>query len=160
MVNENPRQFDVVIIGGGMVGAALACALADPQAPYAISVAVIEGRESQRSWPAGEIANRVSALSRASQYLLENLGAWPRMLELGVSTYRSMYVWDALGSGHIHFDGAEVGEPDLGHIVENRVTQLALWERLEALERATLLCPARVRGFELAEDCARLNLED
>jgi 2-octaprenylphenol hydroxylase len=150
------RKFDVIVVGGGMVGAALACALA----PHGIRVAVIEVREPQRTWPAGETANRVSALSRASQHVLEHLGAWPRMTALGVTSYRAMYVWDAGGSGHIRFDSAEVGEPDLGHIVENRVTQLALWERLEALESVTLLCPARVRGFELSEECARVRLED
>ncbi len=138
-----------------MVGAALACALAS----RGIQVAVIEAREPQRSWPAGETASRVSALSRASQHVLEHLGAWPRMTTLGVSTYRAMYVWDAGGDGHIRFDSASVGEPDLGHIVENRVTQLALWERLEALPSVTLMCPERVRGFELSEEAVRVNLE-
>lgn len=138
-----------------MVGAALACALA----PHGLRVAVIEAREPQRSWPAGETANRVSALNRASQHVLEHLGAWSRMTALGVSTYRAMQVWDAGGSGQIRFDSAEVGEPDLGHIVENRVTQLALWERLEALESVTLAAPERVRGFELSEECVRVRLE-
>lgn len=139
-----------------MVGSALACALAT----LGIRVAVIEARKFTREWPAGEISNRVSALSRASQTLLERLNAWPRMTALGISPYRAMYVWDAGGSGHIRFDSAEVGEPDLGHIVENRVTQLALWERLEQLGEATLFCPGRVTDFKLEEHRVRVTLDD
>jgi 2-octaprenylphenol hydroxylase len=152
---DTQQAFDVVIAGGGMVGAALAAALA----LQSLRVAVIEQRPPQRQWPAGEIANRVSALSRASQNLLCNLGVWERMCALGVSPYRAMRVWDAAGGG-IAFDSAEVGEPDLGHIVENRVIQLALWERLEQLPTLTLLSPARVRDFALAGPRAYINLED
>jgi 2-octaprenylphenol hydroxylase len=153
---ESPLQFDLVVAGGGMVGAALACALAGK----GMQVAVIERRAPQREWPAGEVANRVSALSRASQHVLEHLGVWPRIRALGANPYRAMQVWDAGGSGSIRFDSAEVGEPDLGHIVENRVIQLALWERLRTLESVTLLCPARIAGFELQAQRARLQLED
>ncbi|MFP4496277.1 MAG: UbiH/UbiF/VisC/COQ6 family ubiquinone biosynthesis hydroxylase [Halochromatium sp.] len=122
-------HFDIAIVGGGMVGAALACACAE----RGLSLALIDGQPPQRTWPAGQVDLRVSALSRASQRVLERIGAWPRMVELGVSPYREMRVWDAVGSAEIHFDSADLGEPDLGHIVENRVTRLALWERLEAL---------------------------
>jgi 2-octaprenylphenol hydroxylase len=149
-------EFDLVVVGGGMVGAALACAVAGK----GLSVAVIESREPQRDWPAGEVDLRVSALSRASQRILERLGAWGRICELGASPYREMQVWDAVGRGSIHFDSAEVGEPDLGHIVENRVTRLALWERLEAAGNVGLLCPAGVRDLKLAREMALLDLDD
>jgi 2-octaprenylphenol hydroxylase len=76
------------------------------------------------------------------------------MVELGVSPYREMQVWDAVGGAEIHFDSADLGEPDLGHIVENRVTRLALWERLEAFaaadpEQVQLLSPAAPAALEI-----------
>jgi len=148
------NSFDVVIAGGGMVGAALGCALAG----QGMQVAVIEAREPARDWPAGEVSNRVSALSRSSQNLLTRLGAWPHMRQLGVSAYGAMYVWDQGGAGHIHFDSADVGEPNLGHIVDNRVTQLALWKQLQAQDRVTLFCPDRVSGFEVADDQVEVAL--
>ncbi len=154
-MNFESDRFDVAIVGGGMVGAALACALGQA----GCLVAVIEAREPQRVWSDGEIAYRVSALSRASQNLLLRLGAWPRMQELGVSVYRAMQVWDQGGHGQIRFDSAEVGEPDLGHIVENRVTQLALWECLERIECVDLMCPARVADYSLDTDYAWLQLD-
>jgi len=147
---------DVAVVGGGMVGAALACALIDQD----FKVAVIDGQPPDRGWPAGEVDLRVSALTRASQRIFDNLGVWARMTELGVSPYREMHVWDASGGGSIHFDAAELGEPDLGHIVENRIIRLALWERLEASETAELVCPARLAALELDGERPRIRLED
>jgi len=149
-------HFDLAIVGGGMVGAALACAGAD----RGLSIALIDGQPPQRTWPDGQMDLRVSALSRASQRLLQRVGVWPRISELGVSPYREMRVWDAVGGAEIHFDSAELGEPDLGHIVENRVTRLALWERLEAADGVQLLCPASLAQLETEGTQALLRLAD
>ena len=155
-MREQEFRFDILVVGGGMVGAAFACACLDK----GWRIALVEFREPQRSWPAGEVDLRVSALSRASQRILERLGAWERILDLGASPYREMRVWDAVGGGSIHFDSAELGEPDLGHIVENRVTQLALWERLEAADEVTLFCPAGLDEIDLTADATSLDLKD
>ncbi len=144
----------VAIVGSGMVGGALACALA----LQGFRVTVIEAQAPQSQWPAAEVDLRVSALSRASQRILENLGVWSRMEELRVSAYREMHVWDAQGSGSIHFSAADLGEPDLGHIVENRVTQLALWERLRGLENVEIICPETLQGLELGRAHPVLSL--
>ncbi len=145
----------VAIAGGGMVG----CALAAGLALQGFRVALVEQREPAHDWPADEVDLRVSALTRASQRLLQNLGAWPRMQSLRVSPYRGMEVWDAGGHGRIRFDAAEIGEPDLGHIVENRVTQLALWERLIGLDEVTLICPDSVTAMRLDGERPVLELD-
>jgi len=75
-----------------------------------------------------------------------------------VSPYRGMFVGDATGTGSIGFDAAEIGEPDLGHIVENRVTQLALWECLGEMSNIHRLCPDSVRRLELGGEKPRLEL--
>lgn len=155
-MTEHNHRFDILVVGGGMVGAAFACACLGK----GWRIALIEAGEPQRSWPAGEVDLRVSALNRASQRILERIGAWDRIAELGASPYREMHVWDAIGGGSIHFDSAELGEPDLGHIVENRVTQLALWERLEEADEVELLCPAGMDEIELTADAAILDLKD
>ncbi|EIC21933.1 UbiH/UbiF/VisC/COQ6 family ubiquinone biosynthesis hydroxylase [Thiorhodovibrio frisius] len=159
-IRNSPEHFDLAIVGGGMVGAALACACC----PLGLRIAIIDAQPPQRNWPIGSIDLRVSALSRASERLLRRLGAWPRMLELGVSPYREMIVWQApetgLGQGELHFDSAELGEPDLGHIVENRVTRLALWEQLEPAENVSLLCPATLDALEMNTSGAQLRLGD
>ena len=155
-MSEQDLQFDVLVVGGGMVGAALVCACLGK----GLRIALVETREPRRSWPAGEVDLRVSALNRASQRVLTRLGAWDRILQLGASPYREMRVWDAVGGGSIHFDSADLGEPDLGHIVENRVTQLSLWERLEGSDEVTLFCPAALSEIELTADAALVDLKD
>ncbi|PVV20520.1 MAG: 2-octaprenyl-3-methyl-6-methoxy-1,4-benzoquinol hydroxylase [gamma proteobacterium symbiont of Ctena orbiculata] len=159
-LTKSKTEYDLVIVGGGMVGSALACAVAG----VGLRICILEAREPQRSWPSDEVDLRVSALTRASQRMLEKLQAWPRMAEMRISPYTDMEVWDAGGSGRIRFNAAEIGEPDLGHIVENRVTQLALWERLEALPNVTLRYPAAVAELLLdhqpsllLQDGGRLN---
>lgn len=146
-------DFDVVIAGGGMVGSALACALGRE----GFSVGLVESREPQRAWPQGEIDLRVSALSRSSQNILANLGAWPRMAALRISPYQRMEVWDAGSNGRVRFDCAGIGEPDLGHIVENRVTQLALWQEMEGIETIERFCPARAQDLDLKGHSLRLE---
>ena len=155
-MSDTRTDFDVVVVGGGMVGAAFAAALSG----HGRSIAVVESFEPVRSWPLGEIDARVSALNRASQYLLERLEVWSGIQELGVSPYREMYVWDALSGARIHFDSQTLGEPDLGHIVENRVIQRVLWEHLENTDDVRLFCPMGIVDLEIDADGSRLILSD
>jgi len=155
-MSEHRSDFDLVVAGAGMVGAALACACRG----RGWRIAVVEARAPQRDWPPGEMDLRVSALNRATERILTRLGVWQRITALGVSPYREMRVWDAVGGGSIHFDCAELGEPDLGHIVENRVTQLALWERLEQSPDVSLLCPAQITDAAVEPDAAVVTLAD
>ena len=152
---ERMSSYDVIIVGGGMVGAALACALGD----LGFSVAVVEAREPLAEWSADAVDARTSALTRASENILRNLGVWDRMVAIRVSAYREMHVWDEAGFGEIHFDSAEIGEPDLGHIVENRVIQKALWDRLGEMVSVQRICPASVAGLDLAGERPVLMLD-
>ncbi|MCU0835882.1 MAG: UbiH/UbiF/VisC/COQ6 family ubiquinone biosynthesis hydroxylase [Chromatiaceae bacterium] len=155
-MSDSDHAFDLVIAGAGMVGAALACACRG----RGWRIGVVEARPPQRDWPAGEVDLRVSALNRASQRLLSRLGVWERIQALGASPYREMHVWDAVGGGSIHFDCADLGEPDLGHIVENRVTQLALWEALEQSPDVDLLCPAEIAAAVVGPEAVVVALAD
>ena len=128
------NRHDVIIVGAGMVGAAVACGLAEA----GLDIAVIEQHEPQREWPAEEIDVRVSAINRGSQQLLENLGAWSGIVRRGVQPYREMRVWDNLDMGDIHFDSAVIGEADLGHIIQNRTIVAALWEQMESIANIRL----------------------
>lgn len=133
------KHFDIVIVGGGMVGTALACALQNSH----YTVALIEGHEPLPlpSWPENEYDLRVSAITRASQHIFRALGVWDEMVKMRVSPFREMFVWDATGKGKIHFDSADLGEASLGHIVENRVTQWALFQQARSQQNLTLFCP-------------------
>ncbi len=117
-------HYDIIIVGGGMVGAACALALGGSE----LRVAVIEARAAQPYDPAAPTDLRVSAITQASQRIFAALGAWPTMAARRISPFREMRVWDAAGSGVIHFDSADIGTANLGWIIENQVIQSALWE--------------------------------
>lgn len=123
-------EFDVAIVGAGMVGASLACGLIDA----GFNVALIESGElnSSQDWPLEQVDARVSALSLASENLLKNLQAWPIIENMArLQAYDAMHVWDACGTGKLHFTAAEQHLPYLGHIAENRTITSALHQLLE-----------------------------
>ncbi|MDK8264058.1 2-octaprenyl-3-methyl-6-methoxy-1,4-benzoquinol hydroxylase [Pseudomonas oryzihabitans] len=128
---------DLVIVGAGMVGSALALALADS----GLSVVLLDRGPLTPGVVESDLPfePRVSALSLASQRILQRLGAWDGILARRVSPYQAMHVWDGSGTGAVHFDAASVHAEVLGHIVENRVVQDALLERLA--EANVLLLP-------------------
>lgn len=149
-------RFDVVVIGGGMVGLTLACALGQGGK----KVAIVEASEPQAFDASQEHDLRVVAVNRASQHVLENVGAWRGVLEMRAAAYQAMNVWDAGGAGNIGFTAADMGEVDLGHIVESRVIQLALLERAKQLDTVEWLCPVRVERFVADEKEAIVTLEN
>ena len=153
---NTPNHYDVVIVGAGMVGATLAAALADSN----LRIAVLEGAVPQDVRVDDPVDLRVSAVTRASQQVFTAIGAWPGMVARRVSPFREMHVWDAGSEGAIHFDSAEVGEDALGHIVENRVVQIALWERLRQADNVTLVCPSACTGLRRAHHHIEVQLAD
>ncbi|MGH8283009.1 MAG: UbiH/UbiF/VisC/COQ6 family ubiquinone biosynthesis hydroxylase [Gammaproteobacteria bacterium] len=149
-------SFDVVIVGAGVVGTALACALRNTD----LHIATLDAREPPRFAAGAELDMRVFALSPASQRILDALGAWETIRATCVAPYSEMRVWDATGNGRIHFDCADVGEPALGYIVENRLIQHALWLRLKTADNITAIHPATPEAVKIGADQVTLSLQD
>lgn len=150
--NSGVPPFDILIVGGGMIGSALALGLSR----QGWQVGLIEGAPAKalvaRSEPATGVDGfepRVSAISLASQRLLEELGAWPQVQASRHCDYREMTVWDGDGTGRIHFDAAELHARSLGTIVENRNIVRALFEALAESE-VTVLDGVRVKAWSKA----------
>jgi len=125
-------KYDLIIIGGGMVGATLARALAASP----LQIALVEAAQPQTEIQ-GRFDLRVSAITRASQRVFEALGVWQGMQARRVSPFREMHVWEVTGR-EIHFDSADLSEPCLGHIIENSVIVASLYAGLET--QANLDC--------------------
>ncbi len=148
-------NHDVVIVGGGMVGAALACALADKQ----LRVGIVEhGRVP--AMPSGDYALRVSAISPGSRTILEAVDAWGHIPKQRICPVERMKVWDSQGTGVIHFDSAELGEPYLAYIVENDAVQAALWQRMAASENIKPYCESGIANFEICDSHVHVELND
>lgn len=156
-MNAVRRDFDVLIVGGGIVGAALAALLVSQPATRRLRVAIVEPRPSDVPLAGEPLDLRVSALSRASERVLRAVGAWPRLAPRAPCAYDRMIVWDAAdapdGPNALVFDAAEIGEADLGHIVENRAIAAALLE--QALAGGATLLRTALTGIELEPDVAR-----
>ena len=130
----------VLVIGGGSVGLAVAALLGSGNHAEALQVVLLEPRSIPK-WDQKHIDLRVYALSRASQWMLQRIGAWHYISEARVSPYRRMRVWESSpisGLGSLDFDSADIGEPDLGHIVEDALLREALLRQLETLSNVEL----------------------
>jgi ubiquinone biosynthesis monooxygenase Coq6 len=124
---------DVCIVGGGIVGTALACTIRSNPLTAHLSVALADrAAPPDSAWlddPPPTPEPRVSALTPASVALLRDVGAWDRIEQTGrACAFRGMQVWDASAMGHVRYDATEVGANELGHVVENRVVHTALHE--------------------------------
>ncbi|MGQ7844129.1 UbiH/UbiF/VisC/COQ6 family ubiquinone biosynthesis hydroxylase [Granulosicoccus sp. 3-233] len=152
-------DYDVIIVGGGMVGSLLAAALA---LDGVLKIAVLEQREPEPFVPGTQPPYdvRVSALSIATQRMLNNVGAWQGILDRRACPFRQMKVWDGEADGSTHFRADDIGAPELGHIVENRVLQLALLDTIKAARTVDYLCPASLVGYRQGKDRVICELSD
>ncbi|MCK5698064.1 MAG: UbiH/UbiF/VisC/COQ6 family ubiquinone biosynthesis hydroxylase [Gammaproteobacteria bacterium] len=142
------HHYDLIIVGAGMVGATLACALGNST----LKIAVVEAYQSDFNWQEGSHDIRVSALTHASQHIFENLGVWSSMKKEGISAYNKMHVWDASGQGQIHFDSVDVGQENLGHIIENRVIQKVVQTKLADFDNIDLLMPVQLQSIQYHDE--------
>lgn len=148
-------DFDVVIVGGGMVGATVACALGGS----GLTVALLEHELPAVFSPEQPHDLRVSALSIASKQILQTLGVWEGIVKRRCCPFRRMRVWEDLGD--TEFCSDDISEPALGYIVENRITQAALWERLADFANVELICPAEIEQIRYSpESPAAVQLRD
>lgn len=159
---EPALEVEVAIVGAGAVGACVAALLvAEPGVPPA-AIALLE-REAPDAWTENREPDlRVWALSRASERILASAGAWERIRAARASAYERMRVWPARerprGPGGLSFDAAELGEPDLGHIVEQRLVQTALLEAFAA--RGGRLHRGSLRDLRFERDAVWLETEE
>ena len=147
-------RSDVIVVGGGVVGAACALALAGLD----LEVTLVEAAEPVR-WSPSRPDLRVFAFAPDNAALLDTFGAWREVLEARAQPYRRMRVWDAAGGGELAFDADAVGRGELGWIVENGLLVDRLWAAL-ARAGVDVRAPARVQALEQDDDGVRLRLDD
>ena len=155
------RHVDVLVVGGGIAGSALACALSG----HGLRIAVVEARPlpADLTDPEPGLAGfdvRVSALTPSSSELLMRLGAWREIEHYRVCPYRHMTVWDAEGTGRIDFDSAELGLPALGTLVENAAVTAALASRLRAAPDIEVMAPRTVEQVARTSDGVCVTLDN
>jgi 2-octaprenyl-6-methoxyphenol hydroxylase len=147
------RDCDVLIAGGGAVGSALACALAE----LPLSVTLVEAQEVQRLEQPSFDA-RVTALANGSQQILAGLDLWPE-LKGYTEAIRSIHISERGRFGAARILAAEEHVPALGYTVENQALGRVLWDRLQTAARLTVLAPARVVELRREPDAAVVTVQ-
>lgn len=164
--SDNQQHYDVLVVGGGMVGATIACGLGQ----QGIRVAVFDQAEPS-PLPADALPElRVSALSTASEAILRQLGAWPYMQSMRMTPYRRMAVWEKLHfplgkaidsrANRVVFDAQQINHSQLGFIVENRVTQSGLLEAIKSCPSVSFFCPVNIRKIHTSSASPMIELSD
>jgi len=160
------QAFDIVIVGAGMVGAALATGLGRE----GFNVAMVDRAPAPAFNPDAAPDIRVSALSAGSQAYLQSLGAWEPILAMRATPYRRLAVWDEAPHplskllprtvNQVEFTADGLNATHLGHIVENSVTQKGLWQAAEAEPTVSILAGHSVSSISQTEASATVALEN
>lgn len=159
---QPPGQFDVIVVGAGIVGAASACLFAR----QGLNVGLIEAQSLAQfnETPADDrrrdetpTARRVSAIGIAASNLLAALEVWHGIAAKQVSPYSEMKVWDCNSAAKIHFAAADIGTPYLGHIIDNHAMVAAMLEKLRQNDRVTMMDNTEIRGIERCRPPAALR---
>jgi len=140
--------FDVVIVGAGLVGTVCAHVLA----AQGLRIAVCEQKKITSFDVFGALDARVSSINLASIAVLNRLGIWPSLMPERICAFQHMRVFEAYGSGQISFDAIDIGECELGFIVENNYLLSVLLEKLSTRDRVTLFEQTKAQSIVVSDD--------
>lgn len=150
-------KFDIIVIGGGLVGGSLVVALKGS----GLKIALVEPHASMPLPQDASWDSRVYAISPGSASFLHNLGVWQLLEAERVAPVYEMAVFGDDNSAHIDFSAYEIGLSELAFIAENRQLQAAVWEALESSnENIQIRCPAKCTSIVWQESHIEVQLED
>ena len=145
-------SFVVVIVGGGLAGLSLACALRDTR----LKIALVENRVPV---PATGWDARVYAISPANADFLRDIGAWKHLDAERIAPIHAMKILGDSGA-QLDFSAYESGVSELGWILESSLMACELWENVKRQSNLTLLCPAAPHAVEMSKKDVTLTLSD
>lgn len=149
-----PDKFDIAIVGGGLVGASLACALA----PLGYRLVVLE-KTPLRAASQPSYDDRTLALSHSSCRILEGLGLWPD-LEPHATAIKEIIASEPGRPGKVELKASEMNLSAFGNVVEARSFGAVVLDRIAKLENVELRCPATVCGIDTRDEAATLSLAE
>lgn len=152
----NQQNYDIAIIGSGIVGAAAALALAKNTS---LHIVVLEAKTPSLKWQPNPYDSRVSAVSLSSKYFFEHLQVWDAIKAKRVSPYHHMQVWDAAGSGEIDFAANALQEDVLGYIVEDSVMRVSLLEKFKDYSNLDYIPSVRMTALQEHSDHVLLTTD-
>lgn len=157
------QPYDVAIVGGGMVGMALACSLANSALTRNLSIAIIDDNPALTSggWIKKEEPPdpRVSTITPASMSFLENIGAWKYVEQQRHAYFDKMQVWDYTGLGYTRYNARDVNKEVLGCVVENKVLQSSLSLCMKEKNFQKTVLPSRLASMALQSSMSSTKMD-
>ncbi|MDH5181285.1 MAG: 2-octaprenyl-6-methoxyphenyl hydroxylase [Gammaproteobacteria bacterium] len=147
------QDYDIIVIGGGLVGAGLACALGNQPVRVAVVEAFPFDAADQPSFDA-----RTVAMSYTSKVIFDSLGLWADIQQQGATPIKRIHVSDRKHSGLTHLDCREQHVEALGYVVETRILGRVLGQHIPAFANVDYLCPATLESVSVTQHEARVTL--
>ncbi len=150
-------KYDIIVIGGGLVGASLVTALKDSD----LTIALVEPHEPESIPQDASWDNRVYAISPGSAAFLQSLEVWQLLTSERVTPVYEMAVYGDDSCAHINFSAYEIGLPELAFIAENRQLQAAVWDVLKSVNKNIhIICPAKCTSINWQDSHVEVLLDD
>ncbi len=149
------KSYDVVVSGAGMVGAATACLLTK----QGMRVALVDSQPLAQ-WHQTHFSPRVSAVNLASMRVFRWLETWDEIQHRRISPYSRMQVWENDSSAAISFNAMEMGQPQLGYIIENSAIVSALVDKLRQNYNVDIFEQTALQSRSEHIDCLELQLDN
>jgi 2-octaprenyl-6-methoxyphenol hydroxylase len=143
-------EYDLVIVGGGIVGLTLACALKDS----GLSVLLIEATRESAAVAKGQ----AYAVHMLSALIYEGIGVWDKILPQ-IATYRHVRMSDADYPQVVEFETTDIGKEDLGYVAEHYTLLYPLQEFVKGCPNITYLCPAEVVNTDYQKDVVAIDIK-
>ncbi len=156
MSADGEMEFDIIIVGAGLVGAAFARSLKGS----GLKLALIENQVPQQPPNDGSWDSRIYAISPGNVKFLSQLAIWQTLDANRVAPVYDMHIRGDAASAQLDFSAYEAGMPELAFILESRLLQQSLWQALAEQENLRIFCPANCESLEINEDFATLQLQD
>lgn len=141
------NHYDVIIVGGGMVGTTFALLLAKQTD---LQIALVEAHQTAKVAVDDDPLQRVSAINPSSQRILTEINVWQNLYTSRLGPFEKMQVWETADSV-LQFSAAEIGVDYLGHIVENQLIQQQAIALASNHPQIDLICPEKPQHYQTGQ---------
>ena len=153
-------HVDIIIVGAGVAGMSFAAILKDSEISCAlVDIKPVNNKSSPNAID-GILDPKVLALTQASKNILQSVGAWDEIPEDRLGRFSKIHVWDENGLGEVNFNSADIHEPTMAYIVEQRVLEEALGSALDNSSHIRWYRPAEAKLLDIEEDKICVGLDD
>lgn len=146
--NEETKNYDIIIVGGGVIGTTLACTLGKNKKLADKSILLLEARSKKNWTPSEKYSKRVSMLNPSTKKLFEEIGVWKHISDSRYAVVKKMQIWDGLSDAFITFNNND-SEEDIGYVIENDLVLKGSTEEADCLENVNIRYGEKINNYHI-----------